>query len=50
MSDLILSTPTFANEAAYAFVEARIWKNGRVCPKCGVIESGPLKGKSTRSG
>lgn len=48
----ILSAPHFHNEeAAYAFVEARIWANGRVCPKCGTIdESGPLKGKSTRIG
>jgi len=38
-------------EAAYAYVEARIWRNGRVCPKCGVVDrSGALKGKSTRIG
>lgn len=37
--------------AAYAFVEARIWANGRVCPHCGVFDrSGLLKGKSTRIG
>src|SRR4051812_22757497 len=37
--------------AAYAYVEARIWRNGRVCPHCGVIDrSGLLKGKSTRIG
>lgn len=48
----ILSAPHFHDEqAAYAFVEARIWPNGRVCPKCGVIgESGALNGKSTRIG
>ncbi len=48
----ILSAAHFHNEeAAYAFVEARIWKHGRVCPKCGTIEqSGPLRGKSTRIG
>lgn len=48
----ILSAPHFHDEeAAYAFVEARIWANGRVCPKCGTVgESGPLKGKSTRIG
>jgi transposase-like protein len=48
----ILSAAHFHNEeAAYAFVEARIWANGRVCPKCGTIDqSGPLKGKSTRIG
>jgi transposase-like protein len=48
----ILSAPHFHDEqAAYDFVEARIWANGRVCPKCGTIgESGALKGKSTRIG
>lgn len=48
----ILSASHFHNEeAAYAFVESRIWRRGRVCPKCGVIDqSGPLKGKSTRIG
>jgi transposase-like protein len=40
-----------SEEAAYAYVEARIWRNGRVCPHCGVIgDSGKLKGKSTRIG
>jgi transposase-like protein len=38
-------------DAAYAFVEARIWANGRVCPHCGVVDkSGALKGKSDRIG
>lgn len=48
----ILSAPHFHNEeAAYAFVEARIWANGRVCPHCGEVgRSGPLSGKSTRIG
>jgi len=37
--------------AAYAYVEARIWRNGRVCPHCGVVgNSGLLRGKSTRIG
>src|SRR5260370_1037824 len=37
--------------AAYAYVEARIWRKGRVCPHCGVVDkSGLLKGKSTRIG
>ncbi|MES1159075.1 MAG: IS1595 family transposase, partial [Terricaulis silvestris] len=37
--------------AAYKWVEARVWPNGRVCPHCGVVDnSGPLKGKSTRIG
>jgi transposase-like protein len=37
--------------AAYAFVEAHVWPDGRICPHCGVLgESGALKGKSTRLG
>lgn len=47
-----LSQPHFHNEeAAYDFIEARVWANGPVCPKCGVIgQSGKLQGKSTRTG
>lgn len=47
-----LSSPHFHDEeAAYAFVEARVWATGRVCPKCGIVDhSGKLKGKSTRIG
>lgn len=37
--------------AAYAFVEAHLWADGRPCPHCGVVDqSGALKGKSTRLG
>jgi transposase-like protein len=37
--------------AAYAFIEARLWAKGRVCPHCGVVDkSGTLKGKSDRVG
>jgi transposase-like protein len=48
----ILSQPYFHNEeAAYAFVESRVWPHGPVCPKCGVIgRSGKLAGASTRVG
>ncbi len=48
----ILSAPHFHDEeAAYEFVEARVWPDGRVCPHCGVVDqSGKLKGKSTRVG
>src|SRR3984957_11870271 len=43
--------PLRNEEAAYAYVEARVWPNGRVCPHCGVVDrSGALKGKSTRIG
>ena len=52
MSESILSQPFFHNEeAAYAFVEARVWANGRICPHCGEIgRSGALGGNSTRIG
>jgi transposase-like protein len=48
----ILSRPEFHNEeAAYAYVEARVWANGRVCPHCGECErTAKLGGKSTRIG
>jgi transposase-like protein len=47
-----LNAPHFHDEeAAYQWVEARVWPQGRVCPKCGVVDqSGPLKGASTRIG
>src|SRR5712671_7696829 len=45
------ASPLRDEKAAYAYVEARIWSGGRVCPHCGVVDrSGPLKGKSTRIG
>lgn len=52
MSKSILSEPRFNDEAAaYEWVEARLWANGRVCPHCGVVDrSGPLKGKTNRIG
>jgi transposase-like protein len=48
----ILSAAHFhSEEAAYAYVEARVWPEGRICPHCGSIErSGKLGGKSTRIG
>src|SRR3981189_3109009 len=48
----VLDEPRFRNEeAAYAYVEAIVWPNGRVCPHCGVFDkSGLLQGKSTRIG
>lgn len=47
-----LSAPHFHNEeAAFAYIEARIWPDGPVCPHCGGLEKlGKLKGKSTRVG
>lgn len=48
----ILSAKHFHDEqAAYDFMEARVWPNGPVCPKCGVIgNSHKMQGKSTRIG
>lgn len=52
MNHSILSAPYFHNEeAAYEFVEGRLWPQGPICPKCGVIGAHyKLKGKSTRLG
>jgi transposase-like protein len=47
-----LSAPHFHNEeAAYTFVEARIWPHGATCPKCGERQRvSKMGGKSTRIG
>lgn len=52
MSRSIFSAPQFNDEAAaYAYVEARLWSDGRPCPHCGVLDrSAPLKGKTNRIG
>jgi transposase-like protein len=48
----VLSAPHFHNEqAAYQYVEARLWPNGPVCPHCGGVERiSKMGGKSTRIG
>jgi transposase-like protein len=48
----VLSDKHFHNEeAAYAFVEARVWPNGPVCPHCGGVDRiGKMGGQSTRIG
>jgi transposase-like protein len=49
----ILSAEHFQNEhAAFEFLEARIWPNGPVCPKCGAGTDRirKLSGKTTRIG
>ena len=48
----ILSRKEFHNEeAAYEYVEARVWPNGATCPKCGERERvSRMGGKSTRIG
>ena len=47
-----LSAPHFHDEeAAYAYVEARIWPEGPVCPHCGGVERiSRMQGNSTRIG
>lgn len=48
----ILSAPYFHDEeAAYQYVESKIWPRGPVCPHCGGTErNGKMGGKSTRIG
>jgi transposase-like protein len=48
----LLTATHFANEdAAIAYVEARLWPNGPVCPHCGTVgEASRSKGKTTRRG
>src|SRR6266540_3639324 len=48
----VLTQPQFHDEAeAYKFVEAHVWPNGPVCPRCGQHDRiGKLEGKSTRIG
>jgi|ERR1700674_82430 len=52
MGKSILSDKRFHDEeAAYAWVEERIWPHGPVCPHCGCFgHAGKLSGKSTRIG
>lgn len=48
----VMSRPEFHDEqAAYDYVEARIWPNGATCPKCGERDRvSKMGGKSTRIG
>ena len=52
MSESLLSMPHLQYEvAAYAFIEARIWPKGAVCPHCsGTERNRKMEGKSTRIG
>src|SRR5690349_19661630 len=47
-----LSSPHFHDEdAAFAYVEARVWPDGPTCPHCGSVERiSKMQGKSTRKG
>ena len=48
----VLSAPHFHDEqAAYKYLEARVWPNGPVCPHCGGVERiSKMEGKSTPMG
>jgi transposase-like protein len=48
----VLSQKHFHDEAAaYKYLEARIWANGRFCPHCGEVDrSSKMEGASTRIG
>ncbi|MFZ0844442.1 MAG: IS1595 family transposase [Pseudolabrys sp.] len=53
MAKSALSAPQFhCEEAAFEYVEARLWPNGPVCPHCKAIgdKIGRLAGKSSRPG
>ena len=52
MANSILSTKVLQNEAAaIAWVEARVWPQGPICPHCGGFDRiGKMGGKATRIG
>ena len=52
MGKSILNASVLQSEtAAYAWVEARLWPNGPVCPHCGGVDRlSKMNGKSTRIG
>ena len=52
MAKSVLSNPIFHDEtAAREWLEARLWKNGPICPKCGTVGQATLmQGKSHRPG
>lgn len=52
LASCVRNAPQFQNEAAaFAYVEARLWPNGPVCPHCGETgRVGRLNGKTTRPG
>ena len=52
MAKPVLNEPQFLTEAnAFAYVEARLWPNGPVCPHCTeTARIGRLNGKTTRPG
>ena len=54
MATSVLNAHQFLNEeAAFAYVESRLWPNGPVCPHCGNADANRIRkmeGKTTRLG
>jgi transposase-like protein len=52
MAHAVYTAPqVVTQEAAFAYVEARLWPNGPICPHCGETRRiGRLNGKTTRPG
>lgn len=52
MSNAIISNPIFHDaDKAREWLEARLWKDGPICPKCGTVDEATLmQGKSHRAG
>ncbi|MGC2411073.1 MAG: IS1595 family transposase [Stellaceae bacterium] len=53
MQSVLSDVHYHSEEAAYAYVEARLWPDGPVCPHCGNVDPsriGKLAGKTTRIG
>lgn len=52
MASVLSASHFHSEEAAFAFVEARLWPDGPTCPHCGATKEhiGRLAGKSTRAG
>jgi transposase-like protein len=52
MQSVLSAAHYHSEEVAYAYVEARLWPDGPICPHCGATEDhvGKLNGKTTRVG
>jgi transposase-like protein len=53
MSSVLSDTHFHDERVAYAYVEARVWPNGPICPHCGNADAARMRlmaGKSTRLG
>ncbi len=43
MSSVLSDTHFHDERAAYAYVEARVWPNGPICPHCGNADASRMK-------